>query len=562
MKRTHSNNSNPLFKKKSTIDPTPHIAYIPLPQKVRPTELTDIIGQESAVGKNTPLWTMIEKDKMRSVIIYGPPGCGKTTIAQIIRQKTKCKKKGINTILFVDEIHTLNKLQQDTFLSAVESGAIILIGATTQNPSFELNSALLSRCDLVILNRLSINDIARMIRRAIELEYKNSKIELGEESIKFLAAIADGDGRNALNGVEKVFSHFEKLSDEEIREIILKASHEDEQEKTIHDQKETEMTSSIITTKTNDSNTTSSTNRSTISKQEISKMECIDISSDSGDSVVAINSNKECNKSKQEESKDSEKDVNENNKTTESTESNTNPTEKIELTRSDIQESSPQLNNQTTQPPKFLLPFSLIEQFLQRSLNQFDRINYDRNLITNALLKSIRGSDENATVYWVVRLLAKKEDPKFIGRKLIESASTDVGLADTNALIVAIDAFKIATFLGYPDCEHALILCAVYLARAKKSVVVDKSLSNAKELVERTGSLPVPLHIREGPNKLSKKKMGYGVDYKYPPFFDHVLDQTYLPQSIIDEQIMVYDRFVLPLNKDEIIIKPYKDTQQ
>ncbi|KAL7721980.1 Werner helicase interacting protein [Entamoeba marina] len=451
---------------------------------------------------------------------------------------------------------TLNKLQQDTFLSAVESGAIILIGATTQNPSFELNSALMSRCDLVILNRLSINDIARMIRRAIELEYKNSKIELSEESVKFLAAIADGDGRNALNGVEKVFSHFEKLSDEQIREIILKASHEDEQEKTIHDQKETEMISSIITTKTNDSNTTSSTNRSTISKQETSKMECIDISSDNGDSVVAINSNKECNKSKQEESKDSEKDVNENNKTTESTQSNTNPTEKIELTRSDIQESSPQLNNQTTQ---FILPLYVVKHFLKQSMLKYDRQGEEHYNIISAFHKSIRGSDENATLYWLARMLKSGEDPKYIARRLIEGASTDCALSDTFATTLAGKAFEVASFLGSPACDNTLAEVALYFARAKKSVAVEKALADAKQLIERTGNLPVPIHLRQ--SSTLSKSMDCGIDYEYPPDFDHVLDQTYMPKAILNKQLMAYDRFAPPINKDDIIAKPYKDTQ-
>lgn len=375
----------------------------PLASRVRPRSLDEFVGQDQLVGKGKILRELIETDRLPSLIFWGPPGVGKTTLAEIIARHTKARfvtfsavtssikdirkimneaeqarQYGDRTVVFIDEIHRFNKAQQDAFLPYVERGSITLIGATTENPSFQINSALLSRCKVFVLHALSQQDIFLMLKRALKHPngFPNYQIDIADDLLKEIANFANGDGRNALNTLE----------------------------------------------------------------------------------MAVLNGQK---------------------------------------------------NGR-----KITVDQTILNQLINTKSLRYDRNGEEHYNLISALHKSMRNSDVDAAVYWCQRMLQGGEDPLYIARRMVRFASEDVGLADPNALNVAVNIFQACQFIGMPECSVHLIEGAIYLACAPKSNAVEKADLKAKAIIKKTGNLPVPLQIRNAPTKLMKE-LNYGKDYQY-----------------------------------------------
>lgn len=388
---------------------------------MRPRKLEDIIGQDHLLGRGAPLRVAIESGKVPSMILWGPPGSGKTTIASVIARHVdfrfvffsavssgiKDARRVINEaekewlhynkqlILFIDEIHRFNKAQQDFFLPYVEKGVIILIGATTENPSFEVIRPLLSRCQVFTLNLLSEDDIKLIMKRALQDrerglgDYPN---QFPDDVIDYLAQVADGDARRALSYLELIASHFNQ------------------------------------------------------------------------------------------------------------------PGQEIEMKD--------------------------VSRVLQKKTLHYDKDGEEHYNIISALHKSVRGSDVDAALYWLARMLESGEDPLYVARRLVRMAVEDIGTADPNALLIAINARDAYHFLGSPEGELALAECTIYLATAPKSNRVYAAYRKVQQAVRENPSLPVPLHIRNAPTSLMKD-LGYGKDYKYAHDFEEAfVEQEYLPEKL------------------------------
>jgi putative ATPase len=394
----------------------------PLAERMRPRRLSEFVGQPHLVGEGSIVRMAAEQDRIFSMILWGPPGCGKTTLARIIAGETRSHYlqfsavlSGVKeiravidearrqqqlqrrrTVLFVDEIHRFNKAQQDAFLHHVESGLITLIGATTENPSFEVIAPLLSRCRVVTLNRLTEEDLATIVRQALddaERGLGSQRLTLAPDALELLVRVSDGDGRSALNSLEVAAS----------------------------------LTGGGCITRT------------------------------------------------------------------------------------------------------------LMEQALQKKALVYDKSGDEHYNLISALHKSLRGSDPDAALYWMARMLAAGEDPFFIARRMVRFASEDIGNADPQALAVTLAAMEAFRFLGHPEGELALAQAAVYLATAPKSNSIYAAYGSAQDAVTRGGSLPVPLHIRNAPTKLMKE-LGYGQGYRYAHHYrDAFAPQDYLPDELQGE---------------------------
>ena len=399
----------------SLFEETKKPTNVPLAEKIRPIELDEIFGQKKLMEDGSQLRNMIEKDNYSSFILWGPPGTGKTTIARLIESKTslrfisfsavlssikdvkavmkeaeynlKAQNKG--TILFIDEIHRFNKSQQDAFLHYVESGAVILIGATTENPSFEVIPALLSRCSVFVLEQLSDEDIIKIIQRA--LKALSVEIEFDKKSLPYLAELCGGDARKALNYLETIL-------------------------------------------------------------QNIKEEKIIDV------------------------------------------------------------------------------PF--ISKILSRKAMFYDKDREEHYNVISALHKCLRGSDPQAGLYWLARMLEAGENPLYVARRLVRFASEDVGLADPNALVQAIAVKETCHFLGMPEANVALAQLVVYLATAPKSNALYASYKKAAADAQKTSHLGVPLHIRNAPTKLMKE-LDYGKDYTY----DHMHENAYSYQKYFPDKM-------------------------
>ena len=395
----------------------------PLAERLRPRTLDDYIGQKHLVGEGAVLRKMIDAGRISSFILWGPPGVGKTTLAQIIANRLETPfytlsavtsgvkdvrdvieraQKGrffneASPILFIDEIHRFSKSQQDSLLGAVEKGVVTLIGATTENPSFEVIRPLLSRCQLYVLKSLEQSDLAELLHRAItqDVYLKERQITLQETGA--IMRYSGGDARKLLN----------------ILELVVEAS----------------------------------------------------------------------------------------------------PTPEVTITD------------------------SLVEQCLQQNPLAYDKdgeMHYD---IISAFIKSIRGSDPDATLYWMARMIEGGEDPQFIARRLVISAAEDVGLANPNALLLANAAFDAVMKIGWPEGRIPLAECAVYLATSPKSNSAYLGIDTALGVVRQTGNLPVPLHLRNAPTKLMKD-LGYSDGYKYPHDFPgHFTSQQYMPDALQQQRL-------------------------
>ena len=385
----------------------------PLADRMRPQSLNEVIGQDHLLGKDAPLQNMISSGVFSSLILWGPPGVGKTTIARLLADNSEShfeqlsaiftgvgdlkkifesamfrRKNGHKTIIFVDEIHRFNKSQQDSFLPYLEDGTITLIGATTENPSFELNSAILSRVQVLVLQRLNNTDLARLLERAESV--LGLQINLNEDAKVELLNQADGDGRTLLNLIENIIS---------------------------------------------------------------------------------------------------------------------------------LETSNP-------------LTVKDLSVRLSKRLKKYDKKGEEHYNLISALHKSVRGSDPDAALYWLARILDGGEDPRYIARRILRMALEDVGLADPQAQSICLHAWESFERLGSPEGELALAQAVLYLALAPKSNASYKGFANSLELVKKTGSEPPPKHILNAPTDLMKDQ-GYGVGYEYDhDSEDGFSGQNYFPENI------------------------------
>lgn len=392
----------------------------PLAERMRPQNLNDYVGQTHLLGENSVLRKVIETKNLPSMILWGPPGVGKTTLANLITKMVdrqfytlsainsgvkdlreiidKAKNQGMfgnSAVLFIDEIHRFSKSQQDSLLGAVEKGIITIIGATTENPSFEVIPALLSRCQVYVLQHLKKEELISLLNHAIthDDELKRKKITLQETDA--LLALSGGDARKLLNSLELVVN--------------------------MAGGKEVTITNEMVTTS------------------------------------------------------------------------------------------------------------------VQQNLSMYDKGGEQHYDIISAFIKSIRGSDPNAAVYWLARMVEGGEDPKFIARRMLILASEDIGNANPTALIMANNCFQAVNVIGWPESRIILSQCAIYLATSPKSNASYMAIGAAQEKVREKPNLPVPLHLRNAPTKLMKE-LGYGTEYEYAHSHQgNFVEQEYLPEEISGE---------------------------
>jgi putative ATPase len=391
----------------------------PLAERLRPTSLDDYIGQAHLVGPGSVLRNSIESGKLPSMLLWGPPGVGKTTLASIISHQLKRpfytlsaissgvkdvretieKAQGqkffsaANPILFIDEIHRFNKSQQDSLLGAVEKGIVTLIGATTENPSFEVISALLSRCQVYVLKHLEKTELIHIVNIAMQKDEYLRELDIEVAEYEALLLFSGGDARKLLNVLELV----------------------------------------------------------------------------------------------------------------------TNPAKKGE---------------------RFTITNAMVEDAIQTNLAIYDKTGEMHYDIASAFIKSMRGSDPNAAVYWLARMVEGGEDVEFIARRMIILASEDIGLANPNALLMAMTCWDACRAVGFPEARIILSQCAVYLATSPKSNSTYLAIGQAQDLVRQTGNLSVPLHVRNAPTKLMKD-LDYGKGYQYAhDFSQNFVDQEFLPKEV------------------------------
>ncbi len=385
----------------------------PLAERMRPSHLEDLIGQEHLTSPTAYMYKAIKSGNVPSMILWGPPGVGKTTIANIIANEIKVPfytlsaiSSGVKDIreviekakfqrgvvLFIDEIHRFNKSQQDALLGAVEKGIIRLIGATTENPSFEVNAALLSRCQVFTLNSLGKHELEAMLHQVMEKDVALKTKTISLKETEALLRLSGGDGRKLLNLFEMVVEGI--------------------------DESPCEITDEKVT------------------------------------------------------------------------------------------------------------------KIAQQKIALYDKSGEQHYDIISAFIKSIRGSDPNAAVYWLARMIEGGEDVKFIARRLVILASEDIGNANPNALLLATNCFDAVRVIGYPEARIILSQCVTYLASSPKSNAAYMAINRAQGLVKETGDLPVPLHLRNAPTKLMQD-LNYGKGYKYAHDFDHnFVEQEYMPDPL------------------------------
>ena len=398
----------------------------PLASRMRPESLEDYIGQKHLLGKGKVLRQILEKDQVSSMIFWGPPGVGKTTLARIIAHHTKAafvdfsavtsgikeikeimkqadndRMMGLRTIVFVDEIHRFNKAQQDAFLPFVEKGSIVLIGATTENPSFEVNSALLSRCKVFVLEALKKEDLVELLERTLSDKkgFGNNHVKIEKSLVEVIAAFANGDARTALNTLEMAVLNGEMQSD-----------------------------GSIVVTK------------------------------------------------------------------------------------------------------------QTVEQCIGKRTLLYDKNGEEHYNLISALHKSMRNSDPNAAIYWLARMLEAGEDPLYVARRLVRFASEDIGMADSQALTVAVSAYQACHFNGMPECDVNLTHAVVYLSMAPKSNALYLGYGKAREDAAHMLNEPVPLQIRNGVTGLMRE-LHYGEGYQYAHDTEEkVTNMQCLPDAVKDRK--------------------------
>ena len=424
-----------LFQTQETSDPVNLSA--PLADRCRPRHLNEMVGQEHLIGEEGPLKAFFDSGEFPSMVFWGPPGVGKTTFALLIAEITNyhferlsavdagvkevreiiakaglMRKRGRKVLLFIDEIHRFNKNQQDALLHAVEKGIVTLVGATTENPSFEVNSALLSRCQIYRLLPLSDDDIRNVVKRALAEDPILKTFDIEIEDWDFLLTISAGDARTALNALDLAFKYSGKKTTEE--KIILKRK--------------------------------------------------------------------------------------------------------------------------------------TFEKALQQRTAQYDKKGENHYDTISAFIKSLRGSDPDAALLWLAKMLDAGEDARFIARRMVIFASEDIGNADPTAIILAVSVFQAVELIGMPECRINLAQAVTYLASAPKSNSSYAGIEKATQAVKSGMNLTVPLHLRNAPTKYMKSE-GYGADYKYPHSYDqHFIKEHYFPEG--EKPITFYKPGTMGREKD------------
>ena len=401
----------------------------PLAEKLRPQTLDEFLGQDHLIGSESALRKAIDKDQLLSMILWGPPGTGKTTLARIIANTlfrpfytlsavssgvkdvrdviVKAKQAGGGAILFIDEIHRFSKSQQDSLLNAVEEGIVTLIGATTENPSFEVISPLLSRAQVYVLNPLEEEDLLKMLDMAVQYYKKQYAVNVELKETDMLLKISGGDARKLLNAFE-------------LAESMLR----------------------------------------------------------SGSGRVVLTN-------------------------------------------------------------------EAVQQVIQENLAKYDKDGEMHYEIISAFIKSVRGSDPDAAVYWLARMIEGGEEPKFIARRLLILASEDIGLANPNALLIAQNCFQAVEAVGFPEGRIILSEATIYLAGSPKSNSAYQAINEAQQKVRETGDLPVPLHLRNAPTKLMNN-LNYGKEYKYAHSYPgNFVEQQFMPDNLKNT------RFYVPQNNSQ-----------
>jgi len=396
----------------------------PLAYRMRPRSLDEFYGQEEIVGDNKLLSRAIKADRLQSLIFYGPPGTGKTSLAQVIANQTEAEFVKLNavtsgvkdirevikkaksnrnlynnkTILFIDEIHRFNKSQQDALLPSVENGTVIMIGATTENPYFEVNSPLLSRSRIFRLEKLNSKQVLSILEKSLEDEKRGLgklNVNISNRDLQFIAELADGDARVALNTLELA----------------------------------------VLTTPAN------------------------------SDGIINLNT-------------------------------------------------------------------EIIEDSMQKKILNYDRSGDNHYDIISAFIKSMRGSDPDAAIYWLARMIVSGEDPKFIARRVVIHAAEDVGMADPTALIIAESAARAVEQIGFPEAKIPLAEAVIYIASAPKSNSVVKAINSAVDYVENNKAGSVPAHLKDS-HYAGASDLGHGIEYKYPHSYPkNYIEQNYLPEDM------------------------------
>lgn len=554
---------------------------VPLAERMRPLTIDEIVGQDHLLGPASILRSLLQNDTVPSVIFWGPPGTGKTSLAraisravsyrfvtasavtsgvkevrEILEEGKRLMKMGQRTLFFVDEVHRFNKAQQDAFLPAIEAGHVVFIGATTENPSFEVNSALLSRCRVLTLNKLQPESIRKLLGRALSDVERGvmasfvddsfvKRITADDEALQFLSSAADGDARVALNALEVAVAAAASREKQRGGKPVQDGTHLAAEKKvetadvtkenaSLSPKEWTRSSLNVVSVKRDFPMTLSALKESLHPSQNEYKRPFKKF--EGGRQVTSYSSSKGLGTAFEAGDELVGAKALEGTRTfIESAPADMGPVSSYaSADLRDVGENIRGTGVASVCPEEGEIVVRLVDvsEALQRSHLVYDKTGEEHYNLISALHKSMRGGDPDAAVYWLARMMEGGEGPLYIARRLVRFASEDIGLADPQALTLAVACYQACHFLGMPECNVHLAQCVVYLSLAPKSVSVYQAIEAAQKVVRETGqNEPVPLHLRNAPTGLMKQ-LGYGKGYIYPPYYEGQVKQEYLPPSL------------------------------